>query len=116
LEVGGRRKREDENLLPATEELYKLSQDKLKDIIKTVSNVQKTKYKRRSYKKYGSLNKGFTEAELKKFFMVCKNEKAKLAFYLMAYLGLRVGEVDWAYCKKLANNYFLDVNASENFI
>ena len=85
--------RKENQYLPTTEELSSLSQDKLKNIIKTVSDVRKKKYKRRSYKKYGSLNKGFTEEELKKFFSLCKNEKAKLGFQLMAYLGLRVGEV-----------------------
>lgn len=77
---------------PAQDSLWNLSQDKLKEIIKTVSKVRETKYKRRRIKKYGNLNKGFTDEELKRFFKFCENDKARLTFQLMAYLGLRVGE------------------------
>ena len=46
--------------------LEELPQNKLKEIIKTVSKIRETKYSRRRIKKYGNLNKGFTEEELKK--------------------------------------------------
>jgi integrase len=42
--------------------------------------------------KYGSLNKGFTEEQLRAFFMAIDNEKYGLLFSYMAYLGLRIGE------------------------
>lgn len=40
-------------------------------------------------------------------------ERVKELFYRFK---LFFGEIDWECCKKLADNYFLDVNASENFI
>ena len=70
-----------------------LSQDKLKELIKKISDVRKKKYKRCKDKRYGNLNRAFTEGELRNFFKCCKNIRANLAFRLMAYLGLRVGEV-----------------------
>lgn len=42
--------------------------------------------------KYGSLNKGFTEPELRTFFFAVDNDKHRLLFSFMAYLGLRIGE------------------------
>ena len=74
-------------------ELQDLSQDRLKLLLTSVSETRKRKYKRRNEKKYGSLNKGFTEEELNKLFKFCYNPKAYLCFFLMANLGLRVGEV-----------------------
>lgn len=70
-----------------------LSKDKLTKLITKLSRIKKYKYKKNREPKYGNINKGFTETELKHFFSVCKNEKAYLAFFLMANLGLRVGEV-----------------------
>ena len=70
-----------------------LSYHKLSGLIKKISKIKETKYKRSKETKYGNINRGFTEEELKKFFKCCKNEKAYLAFFLMANLGLRVGEV-----------------------
>ncbi len=70
-----------------------LSKGKLVKIITKLSSIRKRKFSRHKETKYGNINKGFTEAELKHFFSVCKNEKAYLAFFLMASLGLRVGEV-----------------------
>jgi len=54
--------------------------------------LQKRK-KRRKYTKYGNINKGFTEKELKRFLSSTKSSKSYLAFYLMSHLGLRVSEV-----------------------
>ncbi|MDH3353004.1 MAG: hypothetical protein OEL87_00980, partial [Nanoarchaeota archaeon] len=69
--------------------LEDLTQDKLKKLVTAVSETRKNKYKRKKGKKYGSLNKGFTEEELNRFFKFCANPKAFLAFFLMANLGLR---------------------------
>lgn len=70
-----------------------LSKHELENLIKKLSKIKKKKYLRNKDTKYGNLNKGFTEGELKHFFNCCKNPKAHLAFQLMANLGLRVGEV-----------------------
>ena len=61
--------------------------------MKKLGKIKKRKFNRSKETKYGNINRGFTEEELKKFFKCCKNEKAYLAFFLMANLGLRVGEV-----------------------
>jgi integrase len=71
----------------------KLSKNKLVTLISKCSELRKTKYERRKETRYGNLNRGFTESELKLFLQSCKNKKAKLAFFLMSQLGLRVGEV-----------------------
>ena len=73
--------------------LEDLGQDKLKKLYTAVSNTRKKKYQRNRNTKYGNLNKGFTEEELTKFFKFCSNPKAYTCFFLMAHLGLRVGEV-----------------------
>ncbi len=70
-----------------------LSKHQLENLIKKLSKIKKKKYLRNKDTKYGNLNKGFTEGELRHFFNCCKNPKAHLAFQLMANLGLRVGEV-----------------------
>ncbi len=41
---------------------------------------------------YGNVCKGFTEQELTRFLSCCRNPKARLAFSLMANLGLRISE------------------------
>jgi integrase len=61
--------------------------------MKRLGEIRREKYIKNNVRKYGNLNKGFTEAELKHFFKCSKNLKAHLAFQLMANLGLRVGEV-----------------------
>ncbi|MBI4447548.1 tyrosine-type recombinase/integrase [Candidatus Woesearchaeota archaeon] len=73
--------------------LEDLSKNKLVKLITRLSAIRKKKYKRRKQAKYGSLNRGFTDAELKRFMGVIRNEKAWMCFNLMANLGLRVGEV-----------------------
>lgn len=59
--------------------LEDLSQDRLKKLISAVSETRKRKYSRRKERKYGNLNKGFTDEELKKFFSFCDNPKAFLS-------------------------------------
>jgi len=73
--------------------LDNLSKDKLVRLISAASRVRKRKYQRKKDSRHGTLNRGFTEAELARFFKCCTHPKAHLAFTLMAYLGLRVGEV-----------------------
>ncbi|MBI4448355.1 site-specific integrase [Candidatus Woesearchaeota archaeon] len=73
--------------------LEDLSKHQLERIITKVSSVIKKKYKRVKEPKYGSLNRGFTDSELRRFLGCIKNEKAWFCFNLMANLGLRVGEV-----------------------
>ena len=43
--------------------------------------------------RYGSINKGFTETELQRFFRSIASEKFAPLFKYQAYMGLRVGEV-----------------------
>ncbi len=71
--------------LPAN--LEDLPQDKIKDLIKRLSTIRKRKYIRCKERRYGNLNKGFTEGELQQFFKCCKNPRAYLAFKIMALLG-----------------------------
>jgi integrase len=51
------------------------------------------RFKRRREPRYGSINKGFTEPELQRFFRVIASEKYALLFKYQANMGLRVGEV-----------------------
>lgn len=70
-----------------------IPKQKLIGLITALSRVRKRRYSRLKEKKYGNLNKGFTHEELLKFFGACKQPKARLAFMMQAFLGLRVGEV-----------------------
>jgi integrase len=74
-------------------DLESLGRHKLEKLRKLVSSLIKTKKKRSKHTKYGNINKGFTEEELKRFLSSCKPNKAYLAFFLMSHLGLRVREV-----------------------
>jgi len=60
--------------------------------IKILSEARKRRFLRRRTPKYGSMNKGFTDAELEKFFSVIDNPKAHLLFSFQAVMGLRIGE------------------------
>ncbi|PIO05431.1 hypothetical protein COT47_04895, partial [Candidatus Woesearchaeota archaeon CG08_land_8_20_14_0_20_43_7] len=86
------------------EQLNSLTKWKLDSLSKAVRTVIRRKYKDKKWQsKYGNMNKGFTESELKCFLSACKHPKAHLAFSLMAHLGLRVSEacairtfdIDW---------------------
>ncbi len=70
-----------------------LSKNKLERISRILTKVYQHKYKKKKDRKYGNMQKGFSEGELQKFFSVINNEKHLLAFKIQAYLGLRVGEV-----------------------
>jgi integrase len=52
----------------------------------------KRRFKRSRGPKYGSLNKGFSEPEIRKFFSVIDNDKFRLLFSYQAQMGLRIGE------------------------
>jgi len=88
--------REKDDLSPTTPRfisLEDLPQDKIKELIKRLSEIRKKKYERCKETRYGNLCRAFTEEELRNFFKGCRNPRAFLAFKLMALLGLRVGEV-----------------------
>ncbi len=57
-----------------------------------LSEARKSRFLRRKTPKYGSMNKGFTEEELERFFSAIDNPKAHLLFSFQAILGLRIGE------------------------
>lgn len=71
-----------------------LSEERLKRLMKVVSLARKRRFKGNSGRvKYGNtMNRGFTEYEIKQFFSVIKNPKHYLLFQYQANLGLRVGE------------------------
>lgn len=73
--------------------IHSLSKKRLVNLITALSDMRKKKYLRRRDKRYGNLNKGFTDEELVKFLKACRHTKAKIAFMMQAFLGLRVGEV-----------------------
>ena len=50
------------------------------------------RFQRSRIPKYGSLNKGFTEQEVQRFFKAVDNDKFRLLFSYQAQLGLRIGE------------------------
>lgn len=73
--------------------LWNLSYAKLQRIMRVASRVKEQKYRLRRGKRYGTLNRGFTDEELSRFLAHVTFPKAKVCFELMALLGLRVGEV-----------------------
>jgi len=64
----------------------------LVEIRKMIMKTFRKRFQRSRIPKYGSLNKGFTEQELIKFFRVVDNPKFRLLFSYQAQLGLRIGE------------------------
>ena len=63
------------------------------EIIATLRKHYITRYKKLKNPKYGKLNKGFTESELKSFLDAVRSSKMRLLFKYQAQLGLRIGEV-----------------------
>lgn len=57
-----------------------------------LSEARKSRFLRRKTPKYGSMNKGFREEELERFFSVVEDAKFHLLFSFQAILGLRIGE------------------------
>ncbi|MEW6035223.1 MAG: site-specific integrase [Candidatus Micrarchaeota archaeon] len=60
--------------------------------ITILSEARKRRFLRSKRPKYGSMNKGFTDEELERFFSVIDDPKAHLLFSFQAILGLRIGE------------------------
>jgi integrase len=69
-----------------------LSKTKIVNAITILSEARKRRFLRSRRPKYGSMNKGFTEEELERFFKFCEDPKFKLMFSFQAVLGLRIGE------------------------
>ncbi|MDE1861023.1 MAG: site-specific integrase [Candidatus Micrarchaeota archaeon] len=71
----------------------RVSWHQLRELQSILHTAQTKRFKgKRKTPKYGSLNKGFTDAELERFLSVITNDKFRLLFSYQAYLGLRVGE------------------------
>ncbi|MFP3949497.1 MAG: tyrosine-type recombinase/integrase [Candidatus Micrarchaeia archaeon] len=68
------------------------SKDKLAEAITLFSEGRKSRFLRRRTPKYGSMNKGFTNEELQKFFNAADDPRMHLLFSYQAILGLRIGE------------------------
>jgi len=69
----------------------KLSKQKLANL-RSVLVKEISKFRNPRIPKYGSLNKGFTEQEIRKFFSVIDDDRFRLLFSYQAQLGLRIGE------------------------
>ncbi len=76
------------------EELSKsVPQQDLEDMKAVLHKSYKRRFKGRSRTpKYGSINKGFNDLELRQFLLNVKYEKFRLLFKYQAYVGLRIGE------------------------
>ena len=70
-----------------------LSKWRVEELQKLISHYYTTKWKHRKFRKYGSINKGFTQTELDRFLGVIKEPRFRLLFEYQAYCALRVGEV-----------------------
>ena len=71
-----------------------LGKHRIEELRRVIDRHYEKRFKgKRRIPKYGSLNKGFTEQQLKVFLMAIPIEKYRLLFSFQAYLGLRVGEV-----------------------
>ena len=69
-----------------------LSKGYLVRAITILAEARKGRFLRRRTPKYGSMNKGFTEDEIERFFSVIDEPKARLLFSYQVVLGLRIGE------------------------
>jgi integrase len=68
------------------------AKDRLAEAISIFSEARKSRFLRRRTPKYGTMNKGFTDEELQKFFSVVDDQRFHLLFSFQAVLGLRIGE------------------------
>jgi len=73
--------------------LPSLSKAKMEEITKLVRQYYTQRYKHLKTPKYGTLNKGFTEQQIQRFFRVINDDKFRILFSYQANLGLRIGEV-----------------------
>jgi integrase len=87
LEELQRIKRELRELLPL------LSKWRVEELQKIISHHYTHKWKHKSFRKYGAINKGFTQEELVKFLSVIEDDRFLLMFSYQAFCGLRIGEV-----------------------
>ncbi|MFP3949897.1 MAG: tyrosine-type recombinase/integrase [Candidatus Micrarchaeia archaeon] len=69
-----------------------LPKQKLIQAITVLSEARKRRFLRSRRPKYGSMNKGFEEEELERFFRFVDDERFRLIFSYQASLGLRIGE------------------------
>ncbi|GEM_PF-1380504 len=68
------------------------AKDRLVEAITIFSEARKSRFLRRRTPKYGTMNKGFTDEELQRFFSVMNEPRFQLLFSFQAVLGLRIGE------------------------
>ena len=80
------------------------SKHQIEEMRARINGIHAKRFRRRKEPRYGTLNKGFTELELKHFLNNVPNEKFRLLFKYQAFLGLRVGEV----CKLHLGNIDFD--------
>jgi integrase len=69
-----------------------ISKDRLVEAISIFSESRKSRFLRRRTPKYGSMQKGFRDEELQRFFNVVDDQRLHLLFSFQAILGLRIGE------------------------
>ena len=70
-----------------------LSKWRVEELQKLISHHYTTKWKHRKFRKYGSINKGFTKEELERFLGAVREPRFRRLFQYQAYCALRVGEV-----------------------
>ncbi len=73
--------------------LPQLTFHEIKGILSVTYHIKKRRLRGNAPPKYGSLNKGFSEQEVRVFFRVIEDDKFRLLFGYQAQLGLRIGEV-----------------------
>jgi len=64
----------------------------IEELTHTIRQFYTSKFHRLRTPKYGSINKGFTEEQLQRFFRSIGDQKFRLLFGYQAQLGLRIGE------------------------
>ncbi len=70
-----------------------LAKHEVEDLTHMIRQYYIIKFHRRRTPKYGTINKGFTEEQLQRFFRAINDPKFRLLFNFQARLGLRIGEV-----------------------
>ncbi len=74
------------------ERLPELGKGQIEYLRTDIKDYYLKRFRRPREAKYGGLNKGFTDVELRKFLFAIDNPKHKLLFQFQAELGLRIGE------------------------
>ncbi len=69
-----------------------LSKWRVEELQKLISHHYTHKWKHKSYRKYGSINKGFTQEELARFLSIIEDDRFLLLFSYQAFCGLMLGE------------------------